>query len=484
MIFSPRDYQGDIIRHIVENRRCAIWAGMGTGKSASTLTALDALDLIEVVYPALVIAPLRVAASVWPDEVGKWDHLRHLRVSPIVGNVSERIRALREPAEIYTVNYENLPWLVEHLGGGWRFPTVVADESTKLKGFRLRQGTQRARALGSVAHDRIERFIELTGTPAPNGLADLWGQSWFLDAGSRLGRTHSAFTDRWFRLKYDGYGLEPLAHAQGEIQTRLADLCLTITAADYFDLPPLIENEIKVDLPAPARRIYRDMEQAMFAQIEGHDVEAFNAAAKTNKCLQLANGAAYVDDRGTWKEVHDAKLAALEDIVLARVVALKTTPIPELKQLWRDLFDTEPPAYNRRFLENRLSYRLQELAHGGLKTSTIKRLEQLGEQLDGGKAKVRGRRTSDRPVAGTTLIREWQGTAYEVMVHSSHFEFQGQRYQSLSAIAKAITGTVWNGWAFFGLRSRRNVSAAVCTEAGVLVEGSRGLVEISRRRPA
>lgn len=315
MIFSPRDYQGDIIRHIIENPRCAIWAGMGTGKSASTLTALDALDLIEVVYPALVIAPLRVAASVWPDEIGKWDHLRHLRVSPIVGNVHERIQALRQPAEIYTINYENLPWLVEHLGKAWRFPTVVADESTKLKGFRLRQGTQRAQALGSVAHAKVERFIELTGTPAPNGLGCLWGQIHFLDKGARLGRTHSAFTDRWFRLKYDGYGLEPLAHAQGEIQARLADLCLTITAADYFDLPPLIENEIKVDLPPAARRIYRDMEQAMFAQIGGHDVEAFNAAAKTNKCLQLANGAAYVDDRGTWKEVHDAKLSALEDIV-------------------------------------------------------------------------------------------------------------------------------------------------------------------------
>ncbi|WP_299157575.1 DUF2924 domain-containing protein [Accumulibacter sp.] len=141
--------------------------------------------------------------------------------------------------------------------------------------------------------------------------------------------------------------------------------------------------------------------------------------------------------------------------VLARVVALKTTPISELKQLWRDLFDTEPPAYNRRFLENRLAYRLQELAHGGLKTSTVKRLEQLGEQLDGGKAKVRSRRANDRPVTGTTLIREWQGTAYEVTVQTGHFEFQGQRYQSLSAIAKAITGTVWNGWAFFGLRSRR-----------------------------
>ena len=141
--------------------------------------------------------------------------------------------------------------------------------------------------------------------------------------------------------------------------------------------------------------------------------------------------------------------------VLARVVALKTTPIGELKQLWRDLFDTEPPAYNRRFLENRLAYRLQELAHGGLKTSTVKRLEQMGEQLDGGKAKVRSRRVDDRPIAGTKLIREWQGTAYEVIVQAGYFEFQGQRYQSLSAIAKAITGTVWNGWAFFGLRTRR-----------------------------
>ncbi len=315
MIFAPRDYQGAIVRHIIENPRCALWAGMGTGKTASTLTALEDLDLIEVVYPALVIAPLRVAESVWPDEVGKWDHLRHLRVSLIVGNVQERLQALRQPAEIYSINYENLPWLVEHLGEAWRFRTVIADESTKLKGFRLREGAQRARVLGSVAHVKVERFIELTGTPAPNGLADLWGQMHFLDKGARLGRTHSGFTDRWFRLKYDGYGLEPLPHAQGEIQARLADLCLTITAADYLDLPPLIENEIKVDLPPSARRIYRAMEKAMFAQIEGHDVEAFNAAAKTNKCLQLANGAAYVDDAGTWKEVHDAKLAALEDIV-------------------------------------------------------------------------------------------------------------------------------------------------------------------------
>ena len=145
----------------------------------------------------------------------------------------------------------------------------------------------------------------------------------------------------------------------------------------------------------------------------------------------------------------------MTDTVLARVVALKTTPIPELKQLWRDLFDTDPPPYNRRFLENRLAYRLQELAHGELKTSTVKRLEQLGEQLDGGKARVRSRRVDERPVAGTKLIREWHGIPYEVVVQPDHFEFQGQRYQSLSGIAKAITGTVWNGWLFFGLRARR-----------------------------
>ncbi len=146
----------------------------------------------------------------------------------------------------------------------------------------------------------------------------------------------------------------------------------------------------------------------------------------------------------------------MTDKVLARVLALKTTPITELKQLWRDLFGKEPPPYNRRFLENRLAYRLQELAYGGLKTGTIKRLEQMGEQLDGGKKRVRSQRTDDRPVAGTKLIREWQGMPYEVIVQPDHFEYQGKRYQSLSSIARAITGTIWNGWAFFGLRSARS----------------------------
>ena len=142
----------------------------------------------------------------------------------------------------------------------------------------------------------------------------------------------------------------------------------------------------------------------------------------------------------------------MTDKVLARIAELKTMPIDKLKQTWRDLFDNEPPPYNRRFLENRLAYRLQELAYGGLKTATVKRLEQLGEQLDGGKKRVRSRRADDRPVAGTRLIREWQGTPHEVIVQPDHFEYRGTRYKSLSSVARAITGTVWNGWAFFGLR--------------------------------
>ena len=315
MKFAPRDYQRAIIRHIIGNKRCAVWASMGSGKSASTLTALEELHLIEGVYPALVIAPLRVATSVWSGEVSKWETLRHLRVSPIVGSALERSHALQQNAEIYTINYENLPWMVEHVGDDWPFHTVIADESTKLKSYRLRQGTLRAKALASVAHTKVDRFIELTGTPAPNGLADLWGQMHFLDHGSRLGRTHTAFTDRWFRPSHDGYGREPLAHAQSEIQNKLRDICITVTAAEYMDLPPLIENTLLVDLPFRARKIYNDMEKEMFAQIGAHDVEAFNAAAKTNKCLQLANGAAYVDDAGTFEEVHQAKLDALEDII-------------------------------------------------------------------------------------------------------------------------------------------------------------------------
>jgi SNF2 family DNA or RNA helicase len=238
-------------------------------------------------------------------------------VVTITGTEKERLAAVRSPAQIYTTNYEQLVWLVQFWGDKWPYTTVVLDESTKVKSFRLRQGGKRAQALGSIAHTRIKRLIELTGTPASNGLKDLWGQAWFLDAGARLGRTFTAFSQRWFQTARDGFGLVPMRHAQPEIQDKLRDVCLTIDAKDWFDLREPIINNIEVTLPPKARKHYKEMEKEMFTSLEsGHDVEAFNAAAKTQKCLQIANGAMYVGEGAQeWKEVHKAKLEALDSIV-------------------------------------------------------------------------------------------------------------------------------------------------------------------------
>lgn len=319
--FTPREYQQPVIDHILDVSRDAVWAGMGMGKTVSALTALDILEITEP-GPALVLAPLRVAASTWPDEATKWAHLRNVEVSAVVGTPEERRAALKRPATIYATNYDNLPWLVEHFGDKWPFRKVVADESTKLKSFRLRQGGVRAQSLARVAHYKVDRFIELTGTPSPNGLQDLWGQAWFLDKGVRLGRSFEAFKARWFQSIQVGNDrhavrLEPLPFAQEQIEDRMRDLCLSLDARDYFDISQPIVNVIRVELPAKARRLYKDMEREMFLALEcGTEVEAFNAASKTIKCLQLANGAIYTDDMcSAFAEIHDAKLQALEDVV-------------------------------------------------------------------------------------------------------------------------------------------------------------------------
>lgn len=304
-------YQTDAISLIQQHRRLGIWAAMGSGKSVITLTALDELNLVEDVFPALVLAPLRVARSTWPSEVENWAHLAHLRVSAITGTESERIRALKREADIYTCNFENIPWMIAHLGDEWPFKTIVADEASRLSSFRLRQGSVRMRALGKVAW-RSDRFIELTGSPGANGVKNLWGQSWFLDKGERLGRTFSAFEARWFKKGYDGFSLVPMDHAQSEIQDRLKDICFTIDmpAADA----PIV-NVIKVDLPSAARKAYREMERDFFTQLEKHEIETANAATKTQALLQICNGALYHDDDRNWAKVHDAKLEALDSII-------------------------------------------------------------------------------------------------------------------------------------------------------------------------
>jgi len=335
--YTPHPYQRLMAEHMLDQPRCAVWAGMGLGKTSTTLTAIDILRLTGETDPVLVLAPLRVARSTWPAEQRKWAHLHDLPIMPIVGPLQERLLALKHEAAVYTCNYDNLPWLVEHFGERWPFRTVVADEATRLKGLRLSwrtsttgkkflagQGGTRAKALGMIAHTKVKRFIELTGTPSPNGLADLWGQMWFLDGGERLGRTYESFKQRWFVKGYDGYSVSPQQFAQEQIQDRLRDICLTIDAKDWFDLDEPIVRNVYVDLPAKARVHYREMEKAMFTRVAERDVEAFGAAARTQKCLQLANGAVYVDPLAEddtsprskeWRVVHDEKLDALESIV-------------------------------------------------------------------------------------------------------------------------------------------------------------------------
>ncbi len=324
---------------------------MGLGKTPVALTLLESLYTFGgETQPTLILGPLRVARKVWTDECRKWNHLSGLSVVPIIGTEKERLQALRFDAPVYTTNYDNLVWLIEHWGDRWPYHTVIADESDYIKGHRISYrtrklkgggvskefingaGAKRAAAMARIAHTHIKRFIELTGTPAPNGLVDLWGQMWYLDRGARLGRTFEAFHDRWFgyRNRTDEKTGKKITerflfpHADAEIHRALGDICLTIDGKDWFDLNDPLINTVYVDLPSKARKLYDEMEKEMFIQIEQCSAEAFNAAARTQKCLQIANGACYVDPLAEddtsprskeWKHIHDEKLMALESIV-------------------------------------------------------------------------------------------------------------------------------------------------------------------------
>lgn len=286
----------------------------------------------------LVLSTKNICTLTWPAEVQKWENFKHLSIAVAVGSASERVAALRKRADITTANYDVLPWLVETLGDAWPFDMVIADESSKLKGLRvdIRKhhvsgkefqrkggGSTRAAALSGVAHKRVRRWLNLTGSPAANSLVDLWGQMWFIDAGQRLGRSFTSFRDRWFNAirGSDGYEIVyvPSPFAKSQIEDAIKDVTLSISARDYMDLPQTLTNVIKVKLPDAAYKLYREMEREMFVQIESHEIEAFNAGSKSMKCRQLASGAAYVkaddgNDTAEWVTVHDAKLDALEDL--------------------------------------------------------------------------------------------------------------------------------------------------------------------------
>lgn len=315
MKFTPHPHQQLLIDHVHKHKRCALWVRMGLGKTSAVLAALDQISLTEEVFPILVLAPLRVVRSVWPAEIEKWDQFKNFKISVVRGTSNERWQFLfnRKTANVFAINYENIPWMIKALKGEWPFKTIICDESSKLKGFRLRQGTARAQELSKVAF-KSERFIELTGTPASNGVKDLWGPAWFLDKGQRLGTSYSAFSKRWFQLGFDGYSLQPLPHAQKEIEGFLKDICLSI-GDEHFPVDKPIVSNIPVILPPPVMKQYKEFEKDMFLKLKEHEVEAFNAAALTGKCHQFAQGALYVDDKQSWAEIHDEKIQALESII-------------------------------------------------------------------------------------------------------------------------------------------------------------------------
>lgn len=324
MKFVPRSYQKLIVDNILYNKRTAVFAGMGLGKTASTLEAIRQIKAVRPSLTALIIAPLRVAQSTWPDEVRKWDSFKNLRVSVICGSAKARRDALLADADIYTINYENIPWLVEELKGDWFFDLIVADESTRLKGLRARQGTQRAKALAKVAF-KSEGFVELTGTPAPNGLLDLWGQMWFLDKGARLGKSFSAFQKEFFYPISRGGGATRWVEwklqegSDKRIKRRIEDVSITVNPEDYFDVAKNIFNDIAVELPAPIMRQYRKFARELYLELEnGGEITAANAAVKTNRLLQMASGAVYVEDgegSDAYTVIHRAKIEALASVI-------------------------------------------------------------------------------------------------------------------------------------------------------------------------
>ena len=321
MTFTPYRHQRAGIDWIIEHPACALFWGMGTGKTVTTLTACDRLlhDYLEE-GPVLVIAPKRVAENTWSKECQKWPHLQHLRVSRVMGPRNKRVTALDTPADIYVINRENTEWLVEwcirHCGG-WPFRIVVIDELSSFKSAQAK----RFKALRRV-RGRIKRIIGLTGTPRPNGIEDLWPEVYLLDQGERLGKTLSAFRARYLVPdKMNGhvvYSYRPKEGAEAEVYDRLADICMSIRKDDVLDLPGQIYEDVELDAPPALLKQYKQFERDKVLECLGEDGEvvAGSAAALTNKLLQFANGAIY-DMDGQAHHLHDIKLDALEEMLEA-----------------------------------------------------------------------------------------------------------------------------------------------------------------------
>ena len=314
MKYSPHNYQIYSTSFILNNPISAIFLECGLGKSVISLTAINdlMLDYFDV-SRTLVIAPLRVANSTWPDEIKKWDHLKHLNYSVVIGSEKERLDALRKPAHIYLINRENVDWLITKSGISWKFDMVVIDELSSFKSYQAK----RFKSLLKV-RPKIKRIVGLTGTPSSNGLMDLWAEFRLLDMGERLGRYITYYRQNFFvpdkRNQQMIFSYKPKDGAEKKIYSLISDITISMKSKDFLKMPECIMNEVVVSLSDKEQKLYDSLKQDMVLSLEENEIDAINAAALSNKLLQMSNGAVYNDDKESL-HIHDRKLDALEDLI-------------------------------------------------------------------------------------------------------------------------------------------------------------------------
>lgn len=314
MQYVPHDYQRYAQEFIIEHPACGLLLDMGLGKTVITLSALWELllDYFEV-GRVLVIAPLRVAKDTWPKEIEKWEHLNGLTYSVVVGSEKERREALNRKAFIYIINRENVTWLVEN--GLFHFDCVVLDELSSFKNHQSKRFRNMRKARSGIRH-----VIGLTGTPAPNGLIDLWAQMNLLDMGERLGRFIGGFRERYFipdqRSREVVFSYKPKEGAEDAIYEKISDICISMKAMDYLNMPKLVLSNVEVEMNEKEQQLYDQLKTDLIIPFADGDIDAASAVGLSNKLHQMANGAVY-DENGKVRFVHDRKLDAIEDLIEA-----------------------------------------------------------------------------------------------------------------------------------------------------------------------
>lgn len=317
MKFIPHNYQEKAISHIVDKSRCGLFLDMGLGKTVITLTAIDYLkyDAFEI-DKVLVIAPLRVADGTWGSEAVKWDHLSHLRIAKILGTPAKRRKALVTDADIYITNRENTQWLCDELssfGEGFHFDMVVIDELSSFKNWKSKRFKSLKKYIAGC-----KKVVGLTGTPAPNGMLDLWSQIYLLDQGERLGKTITGYKDRYFspdkRNASTVFSFKAKDGSEDSIKNKISDICLSMKAEDWLDMPDKIINMQLVKLNDKEKSVYNKFERDQYMEFLQGDVTTLSKAGLINKLLQFSNGAMYTDDGG-YTVTSNAKLDKLEEII-------------------------------------------------------------------------------------------------------------------------------------------------------------------------